>query len=407
MLRAFFAVLVTLLALPGPARAEDGTLVIVGGGLEPGNAAIHRAFLNARPANAPGIAIIPAASGEPQASADSFAEALVAHGADPANITVIRLAMIDDPATRAVDESAWATNAGSAAEIARIARAGAIWFTGGDQSRITALLTGTDGRDTPMLAAIRQRLRQGAVVGGSSAGAAIMSDPMITQGDALAALLPDGAGEPLALGRGLGFVGGALVDQHFGQRARLGRLAAALLAPGQPHRIGLGIDEDTALVLHGSAPARVLGSGYVTLVDARSAMRGKGERFAARGLLLGLAAAGDTIDLASAAIAPAAFRKPTIGHEYADAAPIDGGGMALGGQTLAEVAGEALLDNRAARVVERHSFANGLGVTYRFTQADGSRGYWGRGPDRAARYTLSGVRFDIEPIDVTINKAGS
>ena len=228
MPRAIFTALLALLALAGPARAEEGTLVIVGGGLEPGNAAVHKAFLNARPADAPAIVIIPAASGEPQTSADSFAEALVSHGAKANDIAAIRLAMIDDPATEDVDESRWAANAASAEEIvrrlflicekeiAKISKAGAIWFTGGDQSRITALLIGADGRETPMLAAIRQRLREGAVVGGSSAGAAIMSDPMITQGDTLAALLPGSPGEPMALGRGLGFVTGALVDQPRG-----------------------------------------------------------------------------------------------------------------------------------------------------------------------------------------------
>lgn len=407
MLRVIFTGLLSLLALAAPARAEEGTLVIVGGGLEPANAAVHKAFLNARPADAPAIVIIPAASGEPQTSADNFAEALVSHGAKADDITAIRLATIDDPATEGLDESRWAANADSAEEIAKIAEAGAIWFTGGDQSRIAALLIGADGRETPMLAAIRQRLREGAVVGGSSAGAAIMSDPMITQGDTLAALLPDSPGEPLALGRGLGFVTGALVDQHFGQRARLGRLAAALLTPGQPHRIGLGIDEDTALILHpGAATAEVAGSGYVTLIDARGATRAEGDRFAASDLLLGLAASGDTIDFATGSVTPAPFKRPTIDHEYANSAPINGAGMALGGQTLAQVAGESLLDNAAANVVERHSFAGGHGVTYRFTQTETSRGHWGRGPDGTAHYTLSGVRFDIEPIDITITKAG-
>lgn len=390
------------------ALADSGTLVIVGGGLEPDNSEVFTAFLEARPANAPSIAIIPAASGEPQQSADAFRNALVAHGVDPASISIVRLAILDDPATDTVDEACWRDNADDAAEIEKLRQAGAIWFTGGDQSRITTLLLREDGGDTAMLSAIRERLEAGAVVGGTSAGAAIMSSPMITQGDSLAALLPGTPGEPLQFGGGLGFASDALVDQHFGERARLGRLAAALTDARQPHRIGFGIDEDTALVVdRAKGTARVAGSGYVTVLDARSAMRESGDRLAIGGLLVSLGGAGDEIDLAAATIVPAAFKRSTLGAEYYNAADLPGGGMALSGQTLAQVAGEALLDNLAAKVVERHSFIGEFGVTYRFSQTTASQGWWGRAPDSAARYTLSAIRFDIEPIHVTIRRAGN
>ncbi|WP_338243007.1 cyanophycinase [Aurantiacibacter hainanensis] len=389
------------------ARAEPGTLVIVGGGLEADNDAVFSTFLDARAPDAPAIAIIPAASGEPSSSADSFRDALVQHGADAADITVVRIATQDDPATTDIDESLWTGNVDDPEEIARIAQAGAIWFTGGDQSRITALLLRPDGRDTPMLAAIRARLRDGAVVGGTSAGAAIMSDPMITQGDTLAALLPGEVGEPMQTGRGLGFVEGLLFDQHFGERARLGRLAAALVSDGVPHRFGLGVDENTALVVkQGSTTGRIIGTGYVTLVDASAVERGGGDRFSASNLNISLAANGDTIDLATGSVTPAGFRNETIGNEYFDDPPISGGGMALGATSLAQVVGEALLDNPAARSVERHSFSGGHGVTYRFTQTDASRGWWGRDGGGTARYAFEKVRFDIEPIDVIIRNAG-
>lgn len=389
-------------------HADAGTLVIVGGGLQPDNAEIFAALLEARPASAQGIAIIPAASGEPQQSADAFRDALVRHGADPATIQLVRLAMIDDPSTQAVDEAGWRGNADNPAEIAKIEGAGAIWFTGGDQSRISGLLLGAEGEDTPMLSSIRKRLEAGAVIGGTSAGAAMMSDPMITQGDTLAALVPETGGEALDFGPGLGFVNDALVDQHFGERARLGRLAAALTDDRQPYRIGMGIDEDTALVIDRKARvARVAGTGYVTILDARSARRTVQDRLAIHGLMLGLGASGDRIDLADASISPAPFKRSTLGREYFDVAAQSGGGMALPGHSLAEVAGEALLDNSATQMVERHSFIGNVGVTYRFTQTDASHGWWGRGPDGKARYTLSGIGFDIEPIDVTINRAGN
>ena len=86
---------------------------------------------------------------------------------------------------------------------------------------------------------------------GSSAGAAIMSDPMITSGSSVEALVYPPAPQPhdtrLSVGRGLGFFPLGLVDQHFLQRGRLGRLVAAMMATGWPH--GFGIDENTAMVI--------------------------------------------------------------------------------------------------------------------------------------------------------------
>lgn len=394
-----------LLASAAHAQGAGGTLVIVGGGLDPANAEVWGALLEARPAGAPGIAIIPAASGEAAASAQAAARALERHGARPEEIVTIRLAAGDDPDTPGIDESTWAGNAHDPAEIAAIERAGAIWFTGGDQSRVTALLRAADGSDTPMLAAIRRRLAAGAVVGGTSAGAAIMGDTMITQGDSLGALIGAAAGEPLGLARGLGFLPQVLIDQHFGERARLGRLAAALTDPVQPQRIGLGIDEDTALVVDlREGRAQVAGSGYVTLLDARAARRAAGERIGMAGLTLGLAGAGDRIDLARASITPAAFRQPTLGREYVDRPLPAGGGMAYGDQTVASVVGEGLLDNSAAEMIERHSFAGAEGITYRFRETAEARGWWGRDAAGTARYTLSGVAFDIAPIRIELQK---
>ncbi|ODS60731.1 MAG: cyanophycinase [Erythrobacter sp. SCN 68-10] len=261
--------------------------MIVGGGLSDDNDAVFDAFLGALPATDAPIAIVPAASGYPASSAASFAGALVRRGIAPERIRIVRLAAEDDPETPE-DESLWRGNGEDAGEVARLEDVGGIWFTGGDQARITATLLRGDGSESAMLAALRNRFAQGAVIGGTSAGAAIMSDPMIVEGDPLS-LLP-GAGArrgALVTGRGLGFFAGGLVDQHFGERARLIRLVAALRAVPPERRLGFGIDEDTALVVApGGAMARVVGRGLVTLVDARSAEYGTGQELAVRGVAI-------------------------------------------------------------------------------------------------------------------------
>jgi cyanophycinase len=185
----------------------------------------------------------------------------------------IKLAEIDDPATY-VDEAAWAGNAGDAGEIAKIQAASAIWFTGGDQARTMRLLT-RNWEDTPMLAEIRKRLASGAVVGGTSAGAAIMGSGMIICGDPRRAndaisrdpadcATLEGETEPLVVGNGLGFLTNGIVDQHFSQRARLPRLVRAVTYLSGT---GIGIDEDTALFVDlRSSRALVMGKGFVTTV---------------------------------------------------------------------------------------------------------------------------------------------
>lgn len=283
-----------LLLLLSTRAAAAGTLVIAGGAIADDNAAIVRALLDRRPPGAPAIAVIPAASAEPAASFARTRDLLVRHGADPAQVRLIRLASVDDPETRE-DEGAWAGNADSKAEIAKLADAGAIWFTGGDQSRILATLLKPDGCDTPLLAAIRGRHRDGAVIGGTSAGAAIMSDPMLTGGDPIAAVAP-AQGEPVTTGRGLGFLRGAVVDQHFDARYRLPRLLAVLASLPREQRLGFGIAEDTALIID-SGRASVAGRGLVTLVDARTARPGKGPGLAVERVALHFLAEGDTLAL--------------------------------------------------------------------------------------------------------------
>ncbi|MEM8695392.1 MAG: cyanophycinase [Pseudomonadota bacterium] len=303
------------LACMAPAQAANGRLLIVGGGLSLDNEPVYRALIDNRPDDAPGIAIVAAAGMDASSRAATFAGELMHYGVAPEDIAVVSLAVVDDPDTPDVDESDWAANAANPEEIAKIETAGAIWFTGGDQLRLNRALIRPGGFDSPMLAAIRARLRAGAIVGGTSAGAAAMSSPMIVRGhafDALFAPIGDdvsengGDAEPLVLMPGLRLLAPFVVDQHFAERGRLGRLARAIMEQPGPARIGIGIDEDTALLvdLAGNG-ARVIGRGAVTMLDGRRATESGGT---INEILLSRLHDGDRIDLTSLSVDPAPSR---------------------------------------------------------------------------------------------------
>ncbi|MEQ1852038.1 MAG: cyanophycinase [Chthoniobacteraceae bacterium] len=150
-----------------------------------------------------------------------------------------------------------------AAEARReIEAAGVIWMPGGSQNKLAGAI-----RDAGLEDLIRTRYRDGAVVGGTSAGAAVISQLMIT-GEADLRSITSGATKTA---EGLGLWPEVIVDQHFVKRQRFARLVSAVL--DHPDKIGVGIDEETAVIVTGGE-WRVLGSSSVIVIDARDAKRG-------------------------------------------------------------------------------------------------------------------------------------
>jgi cyanophycinase len=135
-----------------------------------------------------------------------------------------------------------------------------IFMTGGDQKRLLAIIGGT-ALDAEMHSALKLR---GACIGGTSAGASAMSGHMLATGRA--ELHPEKGS--VSLGAGLGFLHRVVVDQHFSERQRLSRLLSVVAQ--NPYLQGIGIDEDTALVVERGVGIEVLGEGAVTIVDGRS-----------------------------------------------------------------------------------------------------------------------------------------
>jgi len=138
----------------------------------------------------------------------------------------------------------------------QLERATGVFFTGGNQLRIATTLGGT-----PVARIVRRLNAHGLVVGGTSAGAAILPEHMIAHGASGATP----TASMVQLSPGLGLTNRVVVDQHFRQRDRLGRLLTALAY--NPFAIGLGLDEDTGAFIDPENVLHVIGSGAVTVVD--------------------------------------------------------------------------------------------------------------------------------------------
>lgn len=131
-----------------------------------------------------------------------------------------------------------------------------VFFTGGDQLRITGIIGGTRLGRT-----LHKLYERGIIIAGTSAGASVMSDTMIVGGEA-----GTPKKETLTMAPGLGLLRSVVVDQHFAQRGRIGRLLTAISQ--NPYVLGVGIDEDTAILVHSDGRFFVVGSNTVTVVDA-------------------------------------------------------------------------------------------------------------------------------------------
>lgn len=388
-----------------------GKLLIVGGALGDDTQDVFDAFLSSVPADRPHIAIIPLASSSPQSSPEKFKRALIRYGADEANIRILPLAVTDDKHT-ALDERQWADNGWNQSLAKSLTDVGGFWFVGGDQMRIVEALLPEAGKPSPVLTALRQQLQQGAVIGGTSAGAAMMSQPMIAAGDSFSALTLASASEysgtesqeqgNLFLHHGLGFFPYGMIDQHFDRKSRLGRLVRTLADVS--HNTGYGVDEDTGMLVDlATHQFTVVGKGNVTVLN-RVNGHFSHNPFTAKNIRLSVLSNGDRFDLQQQALVQPAGDL-TVGHEYASEPPHQGAGLALANTRLNQLLGYQLVDNAEAEEIRRYNFVeNGTGFMYRFRQVDDSRGYWSAANGSVDRYSIDGVMLDIEPVRIEISQ---
>ncbi|MES2821348.1 MAG: cyanophycinase [Pseudomonadota bacterium] len=296
--------LVLLLALLPLSGYAAGPLVLIGGGLKDDNAAIYQKIVQlAGGSGQARIGIITAASvpesADPAAGTSTasnakanglfYAQLLKSYGAVDAQWIPIDLDQIGNNSNPQV--------------VAQINGMTGFFFGGGDQSRLTQTLQTASRGDSPVLAAIRARHNAGAVLAGTSAGTAIMvQGPMVTGGESYDGLrygvytTPSGDDLAYDMQGGFGFFNYGLLDTHFSERGRQGRIVRLADYTNVP--FAFGVDENTALLVQnnpslGQVEMEVIGAAGVFVFDLRNKERGTGSSYALYDVLGSYLSAGD------------------------------------------------------------------------------------------------------------------
>ncbi|SRR5580765_79267 len=227
-------------------QTSEPTLFIIGGAEDRiGKAALLRRFVKLAGGRRSNLVVIPTASSFQKEVVTAYSDAFRRLGAPEPEVV--------NPRSRA--------DGHDPRLVALVDAASGVFMSGGSQLKLSQYLPGT-----PLGDAIHRAHARGAVVGGTSAGASIMSEFMIAMGEE--GLTPRQRVSQMS--HGLGLVKGVIIDQHFAQRTRYGRLMSVTAM--SPNLIGIGIDEDTAVEVHGGSSFTVRGSGGVFVLDCRSAV---------------------------------------------------------------------------------------------------------------------------------------
>jgi cyanophycinase len=219
-----------------------GHLLVIGGAEDKYNERrILKKFLSLAGDEKAEILIVPVASDFPEFAADVYTQAFRNLGVT--NPRVLRATSRQDIVQADVEKLTDGVTG--------------VFMTGGDQMRLVSLLGGTK-----LAEALRKKVREtNVVMAGTSAGAAAMSTSMIVRGE------PSSHPHKNAvkLSPGLGFLKNIIIDQHFSERGRISRLITAVSY--NPYNLGIGIDENTAIILDGKGILEVFGQGSATIVD--------------------------------------------------------------------------------------------------------------------------------------------
>lgn len=267
------------------------TLFIIGGAEDRvGRAALLRRFVRLSGGRRSRLVVIPTASSFQSEVVDSYRQVFGRFGVEAIDVV--------NPQSRreAHDPDA----------VSLLDEATGIFMSGGSQLRLSQFFPGT-----PLGDALHRAHARGAVVAGTSAGASIMSEFMISMGDE--GITPVQRGSQISAG--IGLLKGVVVDQHFAQRSRYGRLLSVVAA--SPSLLGIGIDEDTAIEVHGGTRFTVHGRGGVIVMDCRAVTTDapdarRGAPLLISGAVIHTLPAGATFDLTSAELVDFVEQHPDV-----------------------------------------------------------------------------------------------
>ncbi|MCA1857950.1 cyanophycinase [Massilia oculi] len=385
--------------LPAVAAAPDssisasqpkGSLVIIGGALRGDNAAVWERMVQLAGGKGARIAVFASASASPDKTGQALVERFRHYGAQAFFVPVApRLAGTDYQA--AAEDPALA---------AAVRAAGGAFFSGGDQARITRALRRPDGSNTRILDALWELYRGGGMIGGTSAGAAIMSSTMFGHPKPVLATLKLGLGEGGEIAPGLGFIGDEVfIDQHLLVRGRFARMLPAMLKKG--YQLGLGIDENTAMVVAPNREVEVIGYRGALLVDLSKAVAQDGP-LELSNVRLSYLDNGDRFHLRTHAFTPAPdkrdnridparpyYREPLFSADI------------LGHSTVVELMSR-LIDSDQPEAIglsldSPHAVQPELGFEFRLSRSPDSVGYQSA---LTEQYSVYKLRLDIRPIVV-------
>lgn len=380
-------------AIDFPVHGEvKGSLVAIGGALRLDNHLVWRKIVEQAGGAGARIAVIPAAAGNPQQAAERARSALQQAGAD-AYIVPLSIKLQADT-TQIAEDPIW---------LARLKESRGVFFTGGDQARITAALRHADGSATAMLQQIWQLYRDGGVIAGSSAGAAVMSETMFYDAKPVLPTLKFGVSEGKEIAAGLGFTGpGLFIDQHLLIRGRFARMLPVMWQKQIP--LGLGIDENSAMLIRQQRYVEVLGYTGAILLDLRQAKQATQQtHFNLQNARISYLASGDHYDLQEHRLTPGSDKVALDPGKPYHQSPIFYGDI-LANSVLKDLLFQ-LIDS-AQQHARGICFGNPasaaadlpeLGFAFDFSKTGDSRG-WFSNAAGADAYTVSNIRLDVSAL---------
>ncbi|NYE60000.1 cyanophycinase [Duganella sp. 1224] len=370
-----------------------GHLLIAGGAVRADNGEVWSRLVELAGGKGARIAVMPSAAGNPLRSGTNLVNTLNKYGASAFAVPVAVRFKDRDYQRDAEDET-----------LARsIREAGGVYFAGGDQGLITKALVRPDGSRTAVLQAIWDVYQKGGVVAGSSAGAAIMSATMYYEARTVLGTLSVGVNDGQELAPGLGFVGKDLfVDQHLLARGRFARMLPAMLKKG--YKQGLGIDENTAVIIDGERNVEVIGYQGALLLDLTQASTNGGEKdFNLTNARISYLDRGDRYNLLTRHYTPSSDKKDgklDPANPYLDEQVYSAD--ILGHNTVL-VMMEKLINNSRKEAIGIATAAPGdprpdLGFEFKLSKDAQSVGYESATSDA---YTILDLRMDVRPLKIT------